>query len=144
MATFLLIMHSAARIWKLDCASISIQYATWSHPCMVLIARNVVNCHFLPFISKIRPASPIKLCIILICSIWTSTYIKMKKSYRVHFSLECPMYRIWPHPPLNCIKGGGGEISDKIKQKCLFIDDCSGKSSTARLHFHFGILIYTH
>ena len=36
------------------------------------------------------------------------------------------------------------EITDKIKQICIFIDDCSGKSSTARIHFLFGILIYTH
>ena len=100
MATFPPIMCSVARIRKRDCACISIQYATWSNLCMVLIAKKVRNCQFLPFISKIRPASPIKLFVILICSIWTSTYIKMKKAYRADFSLECPMYRVWPHPPI--------------------------------------------
>ena len=47
--------------------------------------KKVINCQFLPFISKIRPTSPVKLCIILICSIWTSTCKKMNKSYWIFF-----------------------------------------------------------
>ena len=45
----------------------------------------VINCQFLPFISKIRPASPIKLCIILMYSPWTSAYKKWIKVIRYFF-----------------------------------------------------------
>ena len=87
MANFLPIIRSAARKWKLDCASISVQYATWSNLCVVLISKKVKNYQFLPFISKIRPASPIKLCIILICSIWDfNTYKNEKKVIEYYFT----------------------------------------------------------
>ena len=80
--------QSPSVIAKISCVH-SAKASYTQHDCIFvwfLIAKSYkltvltfINCQFLTFISKIRLASPIKLCIILICSIWTSKYPKKKK-----------------------------------------------------------------
>ena len=74
---------------------------------------------------------------------WLQKYVIAKagetRGSRTALLLECQMYRTWPHPSLNLI---ALEIRDKVKLKCLFIDNCSKKSNSAWIYFLFGILIY--